>query len=156
MGTHRRRRGSTSPPLVGVETNPGPRKKPLKGGRNYVKIEDRHKACRRKKLSQRELGMCYMGFLNNMTNTEIARLVKCSPRTVGFWRERAKASPILGRKVGSGRKKKLQESTVRWLKLQSLRNRKYTAVVLAQDMRARGIAKASSWTVSRQPSTDCP
>lgn len=149
MGIKRRRRGSTSPPLVGVEPNPGPRKKPLKGGRNYVKIEDRFKACKRKKLSQRELGMCYMGFLNNMSDSAIARLVKCSATTVAFWRKRAKQSPILGRKVGSGRKRKLQPTTLRWLQLQSLRNRKYTAVAIAQDMRARNIAKVSPRTSSR-------
>lgn len=147
----RRRRGSSSPPLVGVELNPGPRKteRRASGGRAYVKVEDRNKAKRRKKLSEAQRGMIYMGILNNLPIEHIARLVKCHPKTVRLWRARAKRNPNLKRLIGSGRPRKLAPATVRFVQMRSKRNRFLTATSLAEQMNEFWKREDPKMTVSR-------
>src|SRR3569623_3057546 len=103
----RRRRGSTSPPLVGVEPNPCPKVWKKRVGRYYMKHADRSKAKARKKLSPTERGMILMGLIQGLPRNQIARLVGISPKTVRIWRERYKSTRAMERKPGSGKHRKL-------------------------------------------------
>ena len=80
----RRRLGSTSPPLIGVEVNPGPKKR----GRKVAK--DELPAKRTKKLEPEENGQI-MAYLNmKLPPGKIAKLVGCTSMTVIRKRNRLK------------------------------------------------------------------
>ena len=92
----RRRLGSTSPPLVGVEVNPGPKKR----GRKVAK--DELPAKRTKKLEPEENGQI-MAYLNmKLPPGKIAKLVGCNSMTVIRKRNRLKETGEIKRKPGSG------------------------------------------------------
>src|SRR3569623_1355082 len=131
----RRRRGLTSPPLVGIEPNPGPKVwKKKKGGRHYVKYTDRQKAKARKKLSPMERGMILMGLLQQLPFKRIARIVGITPPAVRRWRDRYNATKKMERKPGSGKQRKLTPAYEHYVRLRSKRNRFLTATTLARTM----------------------
>ena len=134
----RRRRGTTSPPLTCVESNPGPRKV----GRRVAKAPNPERKPKLNLLQKGELRAC---FKLGMSDTAISKLLKISPRTVWYWRKRYAADPDMKRLPGTGKKnRKIKPETRHWLKLMALRNRKRTARDLAQQL-----GGVSSWTVSR-------
>lgn len=137
-----RRLGSTSPPLVGVEPNPGPRKR----GRKVAR--DERPAKRTKKLEPEEDGQI-MAYLNlKMSPEEIAKLVGCSPKTVRNKRDRFIATGSMQRKKGSGRPQKLTDREQRNICTQSRRDNFTTAVQIHRSlMGLDGKARCSVRTV---------
>jgi len=127
----RRRRGGTSPPLISIEKNPGPRKL----GRRKLAHElpkNQHKD-RQKKLGDIEKGEILMGIKIKFSNKEIGRRVGCSPATVRLWRERYSTTGEMKRLQGSGRKRKISEKEERYVTRLSLKDRKLTAVDLSRE-----------------------
>ena len=80
----RRRRGLTSPPLTCVEVNPGPYKVGRKVAKTGVKQDKR----RRKKLSGEEKGEIKLGVKLNISNRQLARMVRVDPKTIRRWKKR--------------------------------------------------------------------
>src|SRR4051812_43188467 len=107
----RRRRGSTSPPLTGIEQNPGPRKQPNKRGRGYVKLADRNHAKARKKLSPELKGEIMMAIKLKIPSKQIAKILKLHPKTVRRWRRRFIETGAMKRRFGSGRPSELNQRT---------------------------------------------
>lgn len=144
----RRRSGSTSPPLVGVEVNPGPRKVGRRKLAHEKAKNQRNKA--RKKLSAMDKGQILFGMKLNTPVDEIARLVNCSSKTVRRWRDRYIETNGMERKAGSGCPRKITPKDEAYLCIVSKRNRRKTAKALAAEIfTRRGKLTVSTRTVRR-------
>jgi len=141
--SHRKRRGITSPPLVCIESNPGPRKQ---GRRKLANERQQRKS--RKKLDDIEKGQILLGVKMNMTNTDIASHVQCCETTVRLWRDRYHQTGEMKRKAGSGRKRKFSEKEERYIRRMSMKNRKLTAIDIGREfIRPDGRLRASVTTI---------
>lgn len=125
----------TSPPLTCVEVNPGPYKVGRKVAKTGVKQDKR----RRKKLSGEEKGEIKLGVKLNISNRQLARMVRVDPKTIRRWKKRYIETKAMERQRGSGRPRKLTYVESRLLVLRSKRNRKHTAVDLHRELQEEGI-----------------
>lgn len=149
IASRRKRIGFTSPPLVGIEQNPGPRKVSLREKR--AKAKDPFTKKKRKKLNDMEKGEIRFALKMNMPIHEISRRLNLDRKTIRLWRERVKEDTEMKRKEGSGRPRILTASQCRHIRLLSLRNRRLTAFDLCADVtNDEGQPAASRWTISRR------
>ena len=139
--TKRRRMGLTSPPLVGIESNPGPRKV----GRRVAKTE-----IVRRKLTDRDKGKLELCLEMNRTVTDTSKLVGVDKKTVSMWWDRYRVTGHMNRKPGSGRPRKLSARIDRRLRLWALRNRRITGAGLAVELRLHFGKTVSARTVKRR------
>ena len=103
----RKRKGLTSPPLPGVEVNPGPQR-----ARRRLLASEKAKDQGRKsnpKLSDKEKGEILMGLKLGLSHRKIAQTVGIATVTVGRWQRRLLATGAMERKKGSGRKRLLRK-----------------------------------------------
>ena len=143
----RRRRGSTSPPLPCVEVNPGPRKsKRSLSELHRATTPDAHRKKKRPKLSPSEKGKIIGALEAGASVHKVAQMFGIDRKTVRLWRERHKADPQLQRKKGSGRPRKLNLTTVRYIHMTALRNRRQTATSITNHL----IYRVSRRTVARR------
>ena len=139
---HRNREGTTSPPLINIENNPGPRKV----GRKVAKVNKKA----RKKLSSEEKANLQLCKKQNLSITETSRLVGCGKTTVNRWWNRYQDTLTMNRKPGSGRPPKTSKRTDRWMKAMVLRHRRLSAPALAVELvKSTGI-RVSAMTVRRR------
>jgi len=122
--TRRRRRGNTSPPLVGVELNPGPHPKGRKVAKSD-KLDHRHG---HKKLTDIQKGEIRYQLRHGLQNAQIARDMKLHETTIAYWRAVWEKDSDTKRAEVRGRKSKTHENEDRYIQLQSKRNRRLTAV----------------------------
>src|SRR6185437_16140623 len=146
----RRRPGSTSPQLMCVEKNPGP-----KAARRRLLARDKLRNKRRErkpKLSEIQRGQILMGIKNGFSNREIARQLQIAESTVRLWRERYIETGALQRKrnPGSGRPRKLTKAEERHLIIRCILNRRLSGLDLAKETTTKdGKMKVMPRTVRR-------
>src|SRR5689334_19460825 len=92
------RRGGTSPLLVCIELNPGPKRK---AARKTAKKS--HARKKFKQLDEYQKGKIAMGIDNDMSREEIQRQLGIHQRTVQRWADRYEKGGEMKRKKGSGR-----------------------------------------------------
>lgn len=145
---NRHRIGLTSPPLVGIEKNPGPK---AKGRKKLARDKPRNQRREAKKKTKAEdRGQFLMGFLSGMGIKKIARITGWCPKTVREWKKRHAETGELQRKPGSGRPKIFTDREESTLYVRAVRNRGMTAAQLADEMKNKeGMRKVSIWTIRR-------
>ena len=116
------RRGGTSPSLVCIELNPGPKRKAArKTGKKQCKC---HKGPQLDELTK---GKIAMGVDLHLSRGEIQRQLGVGKGTVQMWADRYKTTGKMERKAGSGRPRKTTEGDDRYLLIQCKKDRKKTA-----------------------------
>ena len=138
-----KRRGGTSPFLVCIELNPGPKRKATRKGAKEPKG--------RSKVDEITKGKIAMGVDLGVSREEMTRRLDRDYRTIQRWADRYEDTGKMERKSGSGRPRKTTESDDRFLVVQCKRNRKKTAVELATTIKNEDNApKVSPRTVRRR------
>lgn len=140
------RNGSTSPVLVCVEPNPGPKRKAT---RRCAKKPRPTK--RVPKVDEITKGKIAMGVDLGLSREKIANQLDRSYPTIQRWADRYESTGKMDRKFGSGRPRMTTESDDRFLLLQCKRNRKKTAIELSGTIKNEDdTQKVSAWTVRRR------
>jgi transposase len=146
LNSRRNRRGVTSPPLVCIESNPGPKRKATR----RVAKQPCHRR-RKPKLDDVTKGKIAMGIDNDLSREEIRRQLDIGKGTVQMWADRYEETKELERKPGSGRPRVTTPSDDQYLILQCKRNRRRTAVELRRTITTEDKEpKASVHTIRRR------
>src|SRR6185437_8489423 len=142
----RKRLGGTSPVLIGVHPNPGPK---VWRRKRKVSKEVKNSKKRRRKLDDMSKGRLLMCFDLNLPIKEIARRLKIAPTTVRLWRNRYCETGEVKRKSGSGRPPVLSARDQFRLRYLVMRDPKLTARQLLGILNGATQTKASMCTVKR-------
>jgi transposase len=136
------RRGGTSPFLVGIELNPGPKRKACRKTAKEPKTRKKYK-----QLDDYQKGKIAMGLDIGLSRGEIQRDLGIGKNATQTWADRYERDGEMKRKKGSGRPRVTTEAEDRYLKVQCKRNRKSTAVELAKTIKKNGKPKATVRTI---------
>jgi transposase len=140
------RRGGTSPFLVCVELNPGPKRKATRRCAKKPRV-----ITKKPKINEFEKGQIAMGIDNGLTRCEIARQLNRGKSAIQLWADRHEKEGRMERKSGSGRPRITTQGDDRFLLIQSKKNRKRTAVDLRRTITNKdGKLKASVHAIRRR------
>jgi transposase len=128
---------------VGIELNPGPKRKATRKCAKQAKG--------RSKVDDITKGKIAMGVDLGVSREEIGKMLGRDHRTIERWADRYEKTGKMERQSGSGRPRKTTESDDRFLLVQCKRDRKKTAVELTGTIKNEDdTPKVSAWTVRRR------
>jgi len=141
----KRNQATTSPPLVGIEPNPGPKTK----ARRKVAKERGPKPRSRKRLTPAQKGEIKMGLKLGLSFGKLGKMVGCKDYTVSRLARKLEAGQSLENSASPGRPPKLSDRAKREIVRKSKSNRKLTAVDISKDLVDNFDTQISRQTVSR-------